>query len=203
MDAVRFVRWAALICLAATACGGSSNSTSKGAQSRFRSRTYEYVIDRPADWTVVEATRVLDDGEPPATGAGGTDILARHADTKVRDMTLPAMVVGAQRVAPATTIDGWTSTVISTVSFMKQCAHPDSMERGEVAGESAVLLIYDDCPKGSGLFHLWTAVVHEGMGFQFVWFDKHRRETADRVALDKMLSTVAFTTRAGPEARGS
>ena len=193
MDAVRLVRWAALICLAATACGGSSNSTSTGRQSRFRSRTYEYVIDRPADWTVVEATRVLDDGEPPTTGAGGTDILARHANTKVLDMTLPAMVVGAQRVAPATTIDGWTSTVISTVTFMKQCAQPDSTEQVEVAGESAVLLIYDDCPKGSGLFHLWTAVVHEGMGFQFVWFDKHGRETTDRVALDKMLSSVCFT----------
>jgi hypothetical protein len=193
MATTRFMRSAALICFAATACGCGS-ADSKGSLGTFRSRTYGYAIEHPANWTAIEATRVLDDGEPPATSGGGTDILARHADTKVRDMTLPGMVVGAQRLAPATDIDRWTSMVVSTVSFMKQCAQPDSRERVEVADEPAVLLSYDDCPKGSGYFHLWTAFIHRGMGFHIVWFDKHGSETADRVALDKMLSSVSFAS---------
>jgi hypothetical protein len=201
MEAVPFMRWAALICLVATACGSGSGDTNEGRLSTFRSRTYEYEVAHPADWTVIEATRVLDDGEPPATAAGGTDILARHADRRVRDMTLPAMVVGAQRVASTTDIDGWTATVISTVAFMKQCAKPDSTEHAEVAGERAMLLTYQDCPSGSGLFHLWTAVIHRGMGFHIVWFDKHGRETADRAALDKMLSSFSFANGGTPPAR--
>jgi hypothetical protein len=147
VNATRFVRLAALVCLAATACGSSSSDTSVRT---YRSRTYDYAIDHPGDWSVVRAIRVLDDGEPPATGPGGTDILARHASKIVHDMTLPAMVVGAQRVALGTTIDGWTSMVINTVSFMKQCPEPDSTERITVAGEPAMLLRYDDCPARSG-----------------------------------------------------
>ena len=38
-----------------------------------------------------------------------------------------------------------------------------------------MLLTYNDCPKGSGFYHLWTAVIHEGMGFHIAWFDKHGR----------------------------
>jgi hypothetical protein len=102
------------------------------------------------------------------------------------------MVVGAQRVSSATDIDRWTAMVIGTVSFMKQCSRPDARKRMEVRGEQAVLLVYNDCPKGSGLFHLWTAVVHRGFGFHIVWFDRHGREVVDRERLDVMLSSVTF-----------
>ena len=193
MEAVGFLRVGVLMCFAATACAcGSDVSRRDGSLGTFRSRTYGYVIDHPADWTGIGATRVLDDGEPPATAGGGTDILARRADRTVRNMTLPAMVVGAQRVPAATDIDRWTSMVVGTVSFMKQCPHPDARERLQVGDEEAVLLTYNDCPKGSGFFHLWTAAVHRGLGFHIVWFDRHGREVGDRKTLDKMLSSVAF-----------
>ena len=193
MGAAGFLRVGVAMCFAAAACACAPTDSRDGRNLRtFRSRTYGYAIDHPANWTIIEATRVLDDGEPPATAAGGTDILARRADTKVQDMKLPAMVVGAQRVSSATDIDGWTSMVIGSVSFMKQCPEPDARERVEVGGEPAVLLTYNDCPKGSGLFHLWTAVVHDGLGFHVVWFDRHGRKVADRKTLDNMLSSVSF-----------
>jgi hypothetical protein len=193
MKAVGFLRVGVLMCFAATACAcGSVETSGAGNLRTFRSRTYGFAMDHPADWTIIEATRVLEDAEPPATAGGGTDILARHAATKVRDMTLPAMVVGAQGVSSTTDIDGWTSMVISTVSFMKQCPQPDARERIGVGDEQGVLLTYNDCPKESGFFHLWTAVVHGGLGFHIVWFDRHGREAADRKAFDKVLSSVSF-----------
>jgi hypothetical protein len=193
MGAVGFQRVAVVMWFTATACACAPADSSGARNLRtFRSRTYRYAIDHPANWSTIEATRELDDGEPPATAGGGTDILARNADTKVSNVKLPAMVVGAQRVSSATDIDRWTAMVIGTVSFMKQCSRPDARKRIEVRGEQAVLLVYNDCPKGSGLFHLWTAVVHRGFGFHIVWFDRHGREVVDRERLDVMLSSVTF-----------
>src|SRR5205814_707160 len=148
-----FLRVGVLMCFAATAlaCAPAESSGARSLRT-FRSRTYGYAIGHPPNWTTIPATRVLDDGEPPATAGGGTDILARRADTRVADMKLPALVIGAQRVSSATDIGDWIPTVIGTVSFMKQCAQPDARERIEVGGEPAVLLTYSDCPKGSGLF---------------------------------------------------
>ena len=63
------------VALVAVGCGSDPNRT----LDSFRSATYGYTIEHPSDWTVVAAARQLQDGEPPRTGGGGTDIFARHA----------------------------------------------------------------------------------------------------------------------------
>jgi hypothetical protein len=167
-------------------CGGS------GEARPFRSAVYGYSVPRADGWTVVEATRRLEEGEPPATGSGATDILGRGASTDVSAMTPPAVIIGGQPVAPETTVDAWADAVVGIVTFMKGCRRPDAQERVTVGGEPAVLLTYDECPPGSGLVHRWIAVVHEGVGFHVVWFDETGRGEADRPALDALLSRWSF-----------
>lgn len=182
----------AVLLVALAACGGGGSGDSSGATEAFHSATYGYTLKHPAAWSSVSATHMLDDGQPPATSGGGTDILGVNASTKVSQTVLPALVIGGQKVSPAVTQDAWTSTVASTVSFMKACPQPDGREPVIVGGAPGTLLRYDDCPKGSGLFHFWVAVVHRGVGYHIVWFDQQKQEATDRPAFDKVLTSVVF-----------
>jgi len=187
-----------LLCFAATACASDSGDSSKGTTSRtFRSPAYGYAIDRDTAWTVVEATRRLRDGEPPATASGATDILGRRASTHVSKMMPPGVIIAAQPVPPGVDARQWASKVVGTVSFMKQCRQPDARENIHVAGDDAVLLTYEKCPKASGFLHFWVAVVHAGFGYHIVWFDEPGRTAEDRPALFRMLSSVSFARGAG------
>jgi len=188
------VAGAVALSLVAAACGGGGGggSHASSATKQFHSAVYGYTLSHPAAWSEVAATKLLQDGQPPATGGDATDILAVNASRKVGDITLPALVIGGQRVAPTVTIDRWASDVGSTVSFMKSCAQPDGREAVTVGREQAMLLRYDDCPKGSGLFHFWVAVVHRGVGYHIVWFDQKSNEATDRAAFDKVLKSVVF-----------
>ena len=103
------------VALVAVGCGSDPNRT----LDPYRSATYGYTIEHPSGWTVVAAARQLQDGEPPRTGGGGTDIFARHARRKVRDMDLPVLVVGAQPIAATTHIGDWAEEVSTTVSHQK------------------------------------------------------------------------------------
>jgi hypothetical protein len=172
-----------------SACGSDGDAASAAA---FRSPTYGYTIDRPDGWDVVEATHTLEDGEPPATAGGGTDILGRHASVDVRDITPPGVIIGGQPVAEGTTSEQWARTVIGTVSFMKGCPRPDAQENITVGGDGAVLLTYEQCPEERGFFHYWVAAVHEGVGFHIVWFDEMGRTEVDRPDLDALLSSISF-----------
>ena len=193
MKATGFLRVGISLCCAATVCAGDSGDKSSDRSSRtFRSRTYGYAINRDADWTAVEATRRLKEGEPPATASGATDILGRQASTQVSMMTPPGVIVAAQPVPPATDAEQWASKVVSTVSFMKRCRQPDATENIHVGGDNAVLLTYERCPQKAGYLHFWIAVVHRGFGYHIVWFDEPGRTAEDRPALDRMLSSVSF-----------
>lgn len=174
------------------ACGGGGSGGGSTATKRFHSPVYGYTLSHPTTWSAVPAAHRLDDGQPPATGGGGTDILGVNASTKVSQITLPALVIGGQKISPQVTADAWTSTVAGTVSFMKACPQPDAREPVTVGDTQGTLLRYDDCPKGSGLFHYWVAVVHRGVGYHIVWFDQQKQEATDRPAFDKVLKSFTF-----------
>jgi hypothetical protein len=74
----------------------------------------------------------------------------------------------------------------------KGCAAPPSSERLKVGGDDAVMLRYPECPSGSGLYHLWTAVVHNGRGFHVVWFGRSEDEVKDRPVIDEVLASLRF-----------
>jgi hypothetical protein len=198
MRAVGFLRIGMLLCFAATACASASGDRSNDTTSRtFRSPTYGYAIDRDTDWTVVEATRRLRDGEPPATASGATDILGRGASTHVSKMTPPGVIIAAQPVPPGVDARQWASKVVGTVFFMKQCRRPDVQENIRVGGDDAVLLTYERCPEASGFLHFWVAVVHAGFGYHIIWFVEPGRTAKDRPALFWMLSSVSFARGPG------
>ena len=54
------------------------------------------------------------------------------------------------------------------------------------------VLNYPDCPKSSGLYHLWVVVVHGDRGYHIVWFNNSGHEEADRRVLDTMLWSLSF-----------
>jgi hypothetical protein len=172
------------------ACGSSTDDG--GDVETFRSPVYGYSLERDENWTVIEATRRLEDGEPPATASGATDILGRGASVRVSEMAPPGVIIGGQPVPSGTSADEWGSMVVGTVSFMKGCPRPDARENIRVDGVEAVLLTYEACPLESGFLHYWVAVRHDGVGFHVVWFDEPGRADADRPALDALLSTISF-----------
>jgi hypothetical protein len=182
----------AVMLFVASSATSPSGAVSDSRSRTFRSSAYRYSIRLPTDWSAIKADRVLKPGEPPYTSRGATDIITRKAATKVSKMKLPAVVIGAQRVPAGTTIDQWTAEVIAGVSEQKGCEQPASREPLRIGGDEAALLGYPDCPHGSGLYHLWTVVVHRGRGFQLVWFNNAGQEARDRAILDGMLSSLVF-----------
>ena len=190
MNAFGFLRVGIFLCLAASVCASDSGA---GSSRTFRSPTYGYAIGHDIEWTVVTAKRRLQDGEPPATASGATDMLGRHASTQVSKMTPPGVIVAAQPVPPGMNAQQWASRVVATVAFMKQCRKPDAKENIRVGRDDAVLMTYEECPRESGFLHYWVAVVHGGFGYHIVWFDKVGRTAEDRPALDRMLSSISFS----------
>lgn len=190
---VRSTRVLALGLALIAAASGCSSTSEKSASETFRSPTYRYTLSHPASWSAIPAEHVLPADGPPLTAGGGTDIIGAKANTRVSKMELPALVIGAQALAGATSLDEWKAAVTRTVAFQKGCARPRSSEPVKVGGESAVMLRYPDCPKGSGLYHLWTAVVHNGRGFHVVWFGRSGNETKDRPVIDDVLASLNFT----------
>ncbi len=190
---VRSTRVLALGLALLAAASGCSSASEKPASETFRSPTYRYTLSRPAGWSAISAEHVLPADGPPLTAGGGTDIIGANANTRVSKMKLPALVIGAQELAGATSLDEWKTAVTRTVAFQKGCARPSSSEALEVGSEDAVMLRYPDCPSRSGLYHLWTAVVHNGRGFHVVWFGRSGDETKDRPVIDDVLATLNFT----------
>jgi hypothetical protein len=171
-------------------CGSDPDGTR--ATEAFTSPTYGYTIEHPTSWSAIPAEHQLDANAPPLTRGGGTDIIGRRANRTVSKMQLPAVVIGAQAVTRGTTVDAWKAAVVEIVRSQKGCARPRSTERLTIGGDAAMLLDYPDCPKSSGLYHLWIAVVHGGRGYQIVWFNEAGSETRDRKALDDMLASLSF-----------
>jgi hypothetical protein len=155
--------------------------------------TYGYTLAHPAGWSAIPAAHVLPADGAPLTAGGGSDIIGAKANTRVSKMELPALVIGAQELAGAAGLDEWKAAVTRVVALQKGCAQPSSSEAVNVGGESAVMLRYPDCPKGSGLYHLWTAVVHNGRGFHVVWFGRSANESKDRPVIDEVLAILSFT----------
>jgi hypothetical protein len=184
--ATLYVAFPITVVLVAAGCGSEQHR----ALDSYRSAAYGYTIELPADWSVVAAVRQLADGEPPLTGGGGTDILARHASTKVREMDLPVLVIGAQPVAAATRVGDWGKEVSEIVEHQKGCGPAAAINARTVAGVNAVELSYPDCPHGAGLDHRWIALVRGGLAFQIVWFDASG--TASRSQLDAMLASMDY-----------
>jgi hypothetical protein len=176
------------VALVAAGCGSEQHH----ALDSYRSATYGYTIERPVDWSVVAAVRQLDDGEPPLTGGGGTDIFARHASTKVREMDLPVLVIGAQPIAATTHTGDWAKEVSAIVDHQKGCGPATATNARTVDGVDAIELSYPDCPPGAGLDHRWIALVHGSLAFQIVWFDASGAETPGRTQLDSMLANIHF-----------
>ena len=176
------------IACVAVGCGSDRSR----APDSYRSTTYGYTIERPADWSVVAAARQLEDGEPPLTGGGGTDIFARRASTKVREMDLPVLVIGAQPIAAATRTNDWAREVRAIVEGQKGCGPTAATNELTVDGVDAVELSYPNCPRGAGLDHRWIALVHGGLAFQIVWFDASSTDSSGRTQLDSMLASIHF-----------
>ena len=177
----------ATLALLAGAC-----DTAERPSPIFRSAEYNYSIDLPEGWTSVRASSRLDDGEPPATAYGKTDILGSNASTKVSQMGLPALVIGAQPVAAGTGAAQWAEAVTKTVSFMKRCAETGRRFPLRIGGAPAEVLVYEDCPEGSGLTHLWATVVHEDLGFHIVWFDRAGELDDQKAELRALLASFSF-----------
>jgi hypothetical protein len=176
----------------AAAASGCGSTSEKSVSKTFTSPTYGYTIALPSGWSAIPADRVLPADGPPLTGGGGTDIIGANANQRVSKMELPALVIGAQGLLGTTSLDGWKAAVTRIVAKQKGCKQPRSSERLNVGGDTAVMLEYPDCPRGSGLYHLWTVIVHKGRGFHVVWFGRSENETKDRPLLDDVLASFSF-----------
>lgn len=140
----------------------------------------------------MSAERALANDQSPVTALPITDIFARHATRRIRQLSLPALVVGAQEVEPTETLESWAGRVRALVGRFKGCPKPANTTNAVVGGEAALRLEYPDCPSGQGLYHLWTVAVVGRKGYQFVWFNAPGNEAQDRSTLDGMLRSVVF-----------
>ena len=177
----------AALVLIAGACDAGNGSARK-----FQSSEYGYSVDLPSGWTSVPASARLEDGEPPTTASGRTDILGGNANTRVSQMRKPGVIVGAQTVAADTTADAWATAATKTIAFMKGCPEPDERFPHTIDHNDAVVLVYEDCPSGSGITHLWATVVHDDLGFHIVWFDDAGDLDEQRTELRAFLASFSF-----------
>jgi hypothetical protein len=173
-------------------CGNNAAHGRHASSVAYNSPVYGYSISHPRSWSVVEASRALSEGEPPATSSGATDILGRDASVRVSTMDLPGVVIAAQPVTNDMHLAQWTETMKDTVTSMKGCERPNRRERLDIGGEPATLLTYRDCPTDLGYLHLWAGVVHEGRGYHIVWFNDPGTEASDRATFRRMLSSMSF-----------
>lgn len=83
----------------------------------FHSPVYDYSIDLPSGWTSIRASGPLEDGAPPATASGRTDMLGANANTRA-------------------------SAATKTVAFMMGCNQPDGRFPLAIDGAAAVVLFH-------------------------------------------------------------
>ena len=179
---------AAVACIIVPGCGDESTQP-----ARFKSSLYDYSIGLRDGWSTVSAKRALEPGDPPLTANHVTDILGRHASTRVSQMDPPGVIVAAQRL-PSDLSEGraWTDTVVGVVASQKGCERPAERIAIRVDGERAAMLVYPDCPHGSGLHHLWVAVVHGSRGYHVVWFNEADDARTDQEAFRALLADFSF-----------
>ena len=89
-------------------------------------------------------------------------------------------------------LDVWRARVVALVGSFKGCATPTTSDATTVGGAPGEDLTYPNCPAGSGLYHVWTITVHNGLAFQFVWFDNQDRQAADESLRKHEIETVSF-----------
>ena len=176
----------AVACIIVLGCGDESTQP-----ARFESSRYDYSLRLPERWSTVSATRTLEPGDPPLTANQVTDILGRNASTRVSQMDPPGVIVAAQKLPGDA--QAWTDTVVGVVASQKQCERPTERIAVRVDGERADMLVYPDCPHGSGLHHLWVAVTHGGRGYHIVWFNRAADAKTDQDALRALLADFNFT----------
>src|SRR5205823_11177649 len=131
------------IVLATGGCGGAR--AGRNGEGKFHSTAYGYSLRLPRHWTVVSASRTLNAQQAPVTGLPVTDIFAPHASRHIRQLTLPALVVGGQRVRPDETLQAWTNEVIALVGRFKGCPTPAAQAHTAIGGRDAVVLTYPNC----------------------------------------------------------
>jgi hypothetical protein len=148
----------------------------------------------PEGWSTVAATQLLAPGDPPLTANHVTDIFGRRSTTRVSQMDPPGVIVAAQSLlGDASDVRRWADTVVGVVASQEQCEQPAERVPVVVDGEPADMLVYPDCPRGSGLDHLWVAVVHGGRGYHIVWFNEVDDARSDQVAFRALLADCDFT----------
>ena len=179
---------ACLLVLSLGSCGDAATAST----TRFTSRVYGYSLEHPREWSVIAADHAVLADEAPMTADGTVDILGGNADTRVSRMDRPGLLIAAQPVAPTMDAHTWAEEVQGRVSFQKGCLHADASEDITVDGTDAVLLTYQECPETNGYLHYWVAAVHNGQGFDIVWFDDVGRAAEDRPSLDQILRSFDF-----------
>ena len=182
---------AAVVIFGALAIGCSSRSRPTAASS-LHSTVYGYSIAVPAGWSTLSATTTLETGSAPVLNSTATDVLAAHADRRIRSLTTPALVIGAAPVNDSMSLDTWRAQVVTLVATFKGCAEPTTTDATTVGGAPGEVLTYRNCPAGSGLYHVWTVTRHGGFAFQIVWFDQQNRQAADESLLKNEIASLRF-----------
>jgi hypothetical protein len=187
----RFAVLAALtLGLAGLSCACSNDGGVRG--STFTSPEYGYTLRLPQGWSGLKADRALTPGEPPLTCCGAVDIIGARPSVKVSAMRLPALVIGAQPVPGDMTLTDWTTRATEAIASQKGCPRPSARERITIGDVDGALLLYPDCPKGTGYFHLWAVALSDGRGFHIVWFTDKWNEERDRPQFDRVVESMSF-----------
>jgi hypothetical protein len=171
-----------------SACSSAGDAT----RSTFTSPEYGYTVRLPKGWSGLGADHALAPGEAPRTCCGGVDIIGARPAGEVSTMPLPALVIGAQTVPDDMTLTDWTTRAIDTVADQKGCPRPSARERIKIGDVDGALLLYPDCPKGTGLFHLWAVALRHGRAFHIVWFKKDWNAARDRPQFDRVIESMSF-----------
>ena len=107
-------------------------------------------------------------------------------------MRKPGVILGAQPVAGGTDSQEWAEAATKTIAFMKACSRPDGQFPLTIDRTAAVVLVYTDCPSGSGLTHLWVTLVHDDLGYHIVWFDDTGELDDQKAELRAFLASFSF-----------
>jgi hypothetical protein len=168
-----------------------------GDMVAFTSPNYGYSMDHPVEWSVRVATEALLEGNAPWIDSAGVD----YTSADPGPSKMPGVIVGAARLSEGRTLDAWTNLV--TVDL---CGEPESPETIVVDGEDAALLGYSGC---QGFRHLWTTVIHDGVGYHIVWIGFRSDPTQpvyafdaqDRALFERMIATFRFPANPPPTPR--
>jgi hypothetical protein len=143
----------------------------------FVSPIYGYTIQYPAAWGRRDAERVLSGTETPWESSPAVDRM-RSSDQYA------ILIVGAARVEPGTTLDGWTtSTTIVT------CGEPTNRAEIEIDGGAGWLLTYDRC---NSVRHQWVTVLHGTSAWHIIWLGASPTNASARAQFLQVLGTFRF-----------